>query len=808
MTNRYICIHGHFYQPPRENPWLDEVEVQEGAYPYHDWNERISAECYARNTASRILDENKRIIQISNNYSKISFNFGPTLLSWMQRRDPEAYRAILEADKISQKNFSGHGSALAQVYNHMIMPLSNNRDKRTQVIWGIQDFESRFQRKPEGMWLAETAVDLETLDVLAEHGIKFTILAPGQAKRFRKIGEEHFKDAHLEPIDTRRPYLCRLPSGKTIAIFFYDGNASQSVAFEGLLNNGEAFANRLVSVFDRNSPAPQLSHIATDGESYGHHHKFGDMALAYCTNHIESNHLANMTVYGEYLEKFPPSWEAEIHENTSWSCAHGVERWRSDCGCKIGYQPYWHQQWRKPLREALDWLRDKMIPVYEQGMSAYATDAWGLRDRYIEIVLDRREENIDRFLGQYVRPGLNEDEKLKILRLLEMQYNAMLMYTSCGWFFDEITGIETIQILKYAARTIQLAREVDSIDLEHDFIALLENAPSNLPDIKNGSRAYRVYVQPSIVNLQRVGAHYALTSLFDEYPEEAALYCYTFKSEVYERREAGRMTLVVGRVWIKSTLTLKRAHLQFACLHMGDHNFVAGVDYFKTDADFDLMQQSALEAFSSGNIPQVISRINQYFHSQNYSLWHLFQREQQQILNRVLQATTEEIEASFRSIHEHHYSLMQIKHNSSLSLPKALVTVVEFIVFRDLSQELENETLNRERFENVIAEMKRWNFERDKKSLSLVASRRINHLMEKLERDADNIQLMETADFILKNLSKINLELDVWKAQNICFMIGKRIYRERKTQALHDAHAKDWVNAFESLSGLLKMRTG
>lgn len=804
--NRYICIHGHFYQPPRENPWLDEVEVQEGAMPYHDWNERITAECYARNAASRILDDKKKIVDIINNYSQMSFNFGATLLSWMERRSPDTYRDILEADRISQTRFSGHGSAIAQVYNHMIMPLANSRDKRTQIIWGIKDFESRFKRMPEGMWLAETAVDLESLDIMAEQGIKFTILAPHQAKRYHKIGDNFWHDAHLAPIDTRRPYLCRLPSGRSINIFFYDGHASQEVAFQGLLNSGETLSNRLLSVFDKHSSIPQLSHIATDGETYGHHHKFGDMALAYSLYRIESQQLAHVTNYGEYLEKFPPDWEAEIHENTSWSCAHGVERWKNNCGCRIGYQQNWHQEWRKPLREALDWLRDKVAPLFEQGVSPYAANSWELRDRYIEVVLDRSEANINRFLSQYVRQGLSEEEKLKVLRFLEMQYNAMLMYTSCGWFFDEITGIETIQILKYAARVIQMAQEADSFDLEHEFISRLEKAPSNLSDIKNGARAYKVHVQPSIVSLQRVGAHYALTSLFEKYPEETKLYCYLFRSDNYERREAGRATLAVGEVRVQSMLTLRQAHLQFACLHLGDHNFVAGVDYAKSSETFNMMRDDVLNEFASGSIPQVISRINQHFHGQNYTLWHLFQHEQQDILNRVLQSATEEIESMFRSIHEHQYSLMQIKHNAPLSLPKALVTVVEFILSRDISQELEKEEIDRDKLENVVAEMKRWNFERDKKSIGVVACRRIDYFMDKLSRDPDNVGLMTMIEFILRNLNKINLEMDLWKSQNILFRLGRTIYRERKTQALHDKHARDWVNAFDGLSDLLKIK--
>ena len=340
---RYICIHGHFYQPPRENAWLESIEVQDSAYPYHDWNERITAECYAPNTASRILDGEGYITKLVNNYSKISFNFGPTLLSWLKDNHSDIYQAILEADRLSQENFSGHGSAMAQAYNHMIMPLANRRDKYTQVVWGIADFGHRFGRKPEGMWLPETAVDLETLDIMAEEGIKFTVLAPTQASRVRRIGADDWEDVSDASIDPTMAYRLNLPSGREIALFFYDGPISRNIAFEDTLDSGEKFAYRLTDAFSEERDWPQLVHIATDGETYGHHHRFGDMALAFALEYIEANNLAAITNYGEYLEKNPCTYEVEIFENTSWSCTHGVERWRSDCGDNSGGNPNWNQ---------------------------------------------------------------------------------------------------------------------------------------------------------------------------------------------------------------------------------------------------------------------------------------------------------------------------------------------------------------------------------------------------------------------------------------------------------------------------------
>jgi alpha-amylase/alpha-mannosidase (GH57 family) len=336
---RYVCIHGHFYQPPRENPWLEAIELQDSAYPYHDWNERITAECYGPNAVSRILDSQDRIVRIVNNYARISFNFGPTLLSWMERKAPEVYRAVLDADVESRARYGGHGSALAQGYNHIILPLASLRDKRTQVAWGVADFVHRFGRRPEGMWLPETAVDVESLELLAEHGIEFTVLAPRQARGVRKVGDTAWTDVSGSRVDPSMAYRIPLPSGRSIAAFFYDGPISQGVAFEGLLHRGEQLAHRLLGAFAPARKHAQLAHIATDGETYGHHHRRGEMALAYALHYIETNKLATLTNYGQFLEKFPPTYEATVFDNSSWSCVHGVERWRSDCGCSTKNKP-------------------------------------------------------------------------------------------------------------------------------------------------------------------------------------------------------------------------------------------------------------------------------------------------------------------------------------------------------------------------------------------------------------------------------------------------------------------------------------
>lgn len=804
--NRHVCIHGHFYQPPRENPWLEEVELQDSAYPYHDWNERITAKCYAPNTASRILNAERKIIDIVNNYSKISFNFGPTLLSWIEKCAPEVYQAVIEADREAQRKFSGHGSAIAQVYNHVIMPLANSRDKRTQIIWGIKDFEHRFGRKPEGMWLPETAVDLETLDIMAEHGIKFTILAPRQAKRVRKIGGKKWRDVSNEKIDPKTPYLCKLSSGRIINLFFYDGPISHDVAFSDLLKNGEVFAKRLLGVFPQDHEKPQIVHIATDGETYGHHLRFGDMALAYCLYYIESNNLAKITVYGEYLEKCPPTREVEIFENSSWSCAHGVERWRSDCGCK-GAHPEWGQGWRAPLREAMDWLRDALAPIYEKEMAQYVKDPWQARNDYIEVIHDRSVQNVERFLSEHAVRELSKEEKLKVLKLLEMQRHAMHIYTSCGWFFDEISGIETVQVMQYAARAMQLAKETSGADLEPNYIKILERAPSNIPEFKNGAQVYEMFVKPATIDLLRVGAHYAVSSLFEEYPETTKVYCYTANSETYHRAEAGKQKLAVGRAHLHSDITWEESIVCFAVLHFGDHNLIGGMREYMKDDLFSSMYREINGAFQKGDTTKVIHLMDKHFGMHHYSLWHLFKDEQRKVLGQIVEDTLKDVETLSRQIYEHHYPLMQVMRERGAPLPKALATPLEFILNTDLRKLLENEELDLDRLQKLIEEVKRWSFEPDKITLGFVASQRINKFMEKLSQTPEDVLVLKKIEAILRILSVLPLELDMWKAQNVYFSIGKQLYSGMRENAEKgDNNAKKWIEHFNRLGHYLQVK--
>jgi alpha-amylase/alpha-mannosidase (GH57 family) len=801
---RYICIHAHFYQPPRENPWLETVELQDSAYPFHDWNQRIASECYAPNASARILDNEGCIARIQNNYSKISFNFGPTLLSWMEKEDPEVYRAILEADRVSQERFSGHGSAIAQGYNHMILPLANDHDRYTQVYWGIRDFESRFHRAPEGMWLPETAVDLQTLDIMAQLGIKFTILSPYQAFRFRRLGARAYRDATSGKIDPSRPYLVRLRDGRSITVFFYDGPISQAVAFERLLNSGEQFAHRLAGGFADARDWPQLMHIATDGESYGHHHAHGDMALAYALQFIEENGIAKLTNYGEYLEKHPPQHEAQIIENSAWSCSHGVGRWRENCGCSSGGREGWNQNWRGPLRQALDWLRDTTIALYEQLASAFFSDVWKARDEYVSVILDRSQETRQRFFAANAMRDLSRDEQVIALELLEMQRHAMLMYTSCGWFFDEISGIESGQVIAYAGRVIQLAQKLSSQEdgeaMESGFLARLSEAKSNLPEHGDGAQIYRKLVKPAIVGLEQVAAHYAISSMFET---GAAKYSYAVDPSDYRTFISGKMHLAVGRAEICSTITQDTEQFTFAVLHMGDHSLSAGVRKYAGEDPYTATVLELQRAFSRADIPAVIRVLDRNFGGAIYSLKSLFRDEQRRIMDHILESTLREAEASLRAIYEHHAPLMRFLSDVSYPRPKALAIAAEFVINASLRREFRADFLDLREVRSLLTQAKEEGVPLDSAGLAFVMERKLNGLMQQLQRRPQNLGLLRKILSLLDVLKELPFAVNLWKVENLYYQMSRTSYPELLKQMSVPA---EWFDDFLRLGQRLRIR--
>jgi alpha-amylase/alpha-mannosidase (GH57 family) len=805
--DKYICVHGHFYQPPRENPWLEDVELQDSAYPYHDWNEKITQECYRQNAASRILDDEQKIVDIVSNYSKMSFDFGPTLLSWLAKHEPEVYESVIEADKKSRETFGGHGSAIAQAYNHIIMPLANSRDKYTQVAWGVSDFEHHFRRKPEGMWLPETAVDIETLEILVRHGIKFTILGPHQAKRFRRIGEQEWHNVEHDKLDTTEPYLCRLGSGDVINLFFYQQPTSQEVADGKILQNGEVFARKLAYILENKEGPAGLAHVATDGETFGHHHRYTDMALAYCLNFIETRGLAKITVYGEYLEKFPPEYEVEIYQNSSWSCSHGVERWRGNCGCNYGRYPPGRQQWRAPLREAMDWLRDQLASIYESGMKEYVSDVWGTRNAYTSVINDRSAKNVEEFFAESTGGELSFDEKVRILKLLELQRNTMLMYTSCGWFFDDICGIEAVQIMNYASRAIQLAKELDGRDFEPGYEDILKKAPTNAKEYTDGKEAYIKLVKPNSVDLNRVGAHLAISSIFEEYPQETDIYCYHATIDSYERVNAGIQILATGRAAIQSEIVLEKHLVDFAVLHFGDHNLTGAVNARVPDDVFFEMRDDLKNAFVKGDTTEAIRIMDIFSKGSNYSLWHLFKDLQRSILYQLLETTWQEIDASFRHIYEHNYTIMQIMRGMNMPLPRGLSAPAEFVINEDLCQTIRAGEVDVKQLKQFADQAMRLQLNLDEKTLSFEASHKINNMMKDLENSPQNVDVLERIAETLKILLSMVDGLDIQSAQNACFSLSKKTYPQMNDKAKgNDEVSKKWVECFKNLAQYLNVK--
>jgi alpha-amylase/alpha-mannosidase (GH57 family) len=588
MMDTYLCIHGHFYQPPRENPWLRAIEYQASAYPYHDWNERVTRECYGPNTRARLADAKGHILKLINNYEFMSFDFGPTLLSWLETAHPWIYEQILAADRAGRARFHGHGNAMAQVYNHIIMPLASTRDKLTQIRWGVADFEHRFGRRPEGMWLAETAVDLETLALMAGEGIRFTVLAPTQATAVRSLGpgQEEWTDVLPGKMETTCPYRV-FPdphSSLHMDVFFYDGELSKAVAYEKILSSGDSFLSRIENGVCYEREGACLVNVATDGESYGHHFKFGDMALGWLFDELERGEGLHLCNYGWFLEEFPPRMEVRIKENTSWSCAHGVERWRSDCGCSVGQREGWTQAWRAPLREAMDWLSRELSAVFEKRGRAFFNDPWEARDDYVAVLLDPSPEGRKIFLDRHAgKKALGPEDMVRAFELLESQRMGLYMFTSCGWFFDDISGLEVRQVLMYADRAMALVRRWAGSDLEPGFLSHLSRAGSNDPAYGDGKSVFEKHVLPGRKGAGKIAAGYGTMRLFCEGLAEPGGYFSRVQSLREEEAAVPRGRGRNGEVRIVDPMTGGTQDLAFSAEWKGDVDFRCRVRHEEGD---------------------------------------------------------------------------------------------------------------------------------------------------------------------------------------------------------------------------------
>ena len=815
QVTRFVCVHGHFYQPPRENPWLEVVEQQDAAYPYHDWNERITAECYAPNTRARVLDEQGRITWLLNNYARISFNVGPTLLGWMHQRAPDTYAAIIEADRESMERFGGHGSAMAQVHSHTILPLANDRDRRTEVRWAITDFRHHFGRDPEGMWLPETAVDVSTLDKLAEHGIAFTVLSPYQAARVRRIGEEAWHPAGHGHVDPRMPYLVRLPSGRTITVFFYDGEIARGVAFEGLLSSSERFARRLLEGFDGRS-GPQLVHVATDGESYGHHHRYGEMGLAATLLQLEQRDDVRLTNYAQFLELQPPTHEVEVVAMSSWSCAHGVERWRADCGC--GAEAGGHQGWRAPLRDALEWLRDELAPHYEHQASSLLADPWAARDDYHHVVLDRAGR-LEGFLAEHARTPLDDAARSRVLQLLELQRHALLMFTSCGWFFEEISRLEPVQVLRYAARALQLARELGApADLEQRFLRHLAAAPSNDPRFSDAREVWEHGVAPEVVTLEQVAVHIAISGLTWTYGATERVGAYEVLRDDLHTLTAGRAKASVGRLTIRSVVTHIEARTEFAALHLGDHNFTCGVRPWGDEATYERLGAEVRRWFDTAHFLEVTRTIDEHFPGRTYSLRSLFRDEQRRVLGAVLGDSLKETEEAYRAIHRDQAPLMRYLAELGVRIPRALGRAAEVVLNADIDRELSHQGVGAGVVQHLLDEAARFEVELDQEGLSHTLGSTIERMTRTTagflasddedfdEFTTDHEQTLQRIHELIDIVDRVPFEVDLAPAQDLLWRTLQRNQAELRRRAdTGDPTARRWCSELATMAEALRV---
>ncbi len=768
MSSHWVVVHGHFYQPARENPWLDAVALQDAAAPYHDWNERVNAECYARNAAARMLDDAGHIVRIVNNYAAISFNAGPTLLRWLARQAPPVHAAMLEGDRVSRQAHFGHGNAIAQVYNHVIMPLASPRDQETQVVWGIKDFERRFRRRPEGMWLPETAVDIPTLEVLAAHRMAFTILSPHQAWRIRGGPDSPWFYVAEGALDTAVPYRCRLPSGRSIAIFFYDAALSRAIAFEGLLSDGGALAQRLAAPMGGGDPLPHpapaggrhIRVVATDGESYGHHHRFGEMALAFAQQRLAAGEDVRVTNFGAYLAMHPPTADVEIRERTSWSCPHGVERWRADCGCNTGKG--FHQRWRGPLREAISWLKQELDALFEHQTGGLLQDPWAARDDAIDLV-DADPGAGEALLARHGRPGLGTEQRRGALRLLEVQRQGMLMQSSDGWFFDDIAGPETVQILTHAARALDLARGW-SDTLETEFTRRLREAPGNTAEQPDGAAVYDAQVRPQAVPPVRLVAMHAIASLV-EHPPRIASPAVAIHPLDAERAEAGGHRLLVGRVRLDAPITGDHHEAAYAVVHFGGHEVHCAARVDVPAEQFAEFRAALLRRFGRDVLSEVMRALDAALGPAYFTLRDLPLEDRRRILAALTAQQLQALDETYRRVYQENRALMQYLRDAQAPIPPPMVLAAVVVLTRDLEAELgapPDRALSR-RSSELVGELRSWGRDVRADRFEPLLRARLEGALggsqparERLERAAEVLDLAEAA----------GVTLEVWEAQN------------------------------------------
>ena len=805
MTDKWVCIHGHFYQPPRENPWLEAIEPQPSAHPYRDWNERITAECYRPNAAARVVDSTNHIIEIVDNYQRMSFNVGPTLMSWMEDHAPDVHASLVEADRASARRFGGHGSAMAQVYNHMIMPLASPRDRATQVRWGIADFEYRFGRKPVGMWLAECAVDTASLEALAAEGIEFTVLAPYQAKAWRPPDGNW----RTEPVDPGRAYRCWLPSGRSIDLFFYDGQTAQAVAFERLLVDGHQIISRMTGRGDIEGGAPALCHIATDGETYGHHHRYGDMALAWALSQVEAGWQgARLTNYAEFRAVVPATWEVQLAEDTSWSCMHGTARWREDCGCNSGGKPGWKQMWRRPLRDAFDWLRDQAAAALDHVGRLLFNDPWAARDAYIAVVLRRSAEARDLFLSVHASHVLDPSERERALSLMEMARHAMLMYTSCGWFFDDLSGIETVQCMQYAARVAELIEDIGGDPVEGELVNRLSLARSNLAEEGDGRKVWAQRVRPARIDPAKVCAHVAVHTLVE--PDGVtSVDVYGYQVDFIDRieRRSGRTRMVAGTVRVRSRLTEAATSLCFAGLHLGEQHVTGGIRPPLEELAWGHVLDELSGAFKTADVFEAQRVIDRHFPGAQLSLAALLPGSRKRVIGAVLAEAIAEAAADLASAYDAHVPLIRWLVAHDLPVPGVLRTTAESTLRRRVLANLRSKEPSFQQLRDHMIEAAEVQVSLDTPDIALAASEGLRGLLERVARDDGELDLdvLETITAAAEVAARMRSAVDLWFAQNATWRLLVRLPALQQRAGDGDVAAARASAGLEKLAGILRL---
>lgn len=675
MEKRYIAIHGHFYQPSRENPWTGAIDRQPSAAPFHDWNEKITAECYRPNAFSRILDEKNRIRDIVNNYQLISFDFGPALLAWLGKNEAETYQRIIEGDRESCRIQAGHGNAMAHTYNHVILPLANEQDRITQVIWGIKDFRFRFGRDPESFWLPETGVDSPTLELLTKHGIRFVLLSPFQARRVRPLTKAVWSDVTTTGINPRIPYRCFLPGGRYIDIFFYDAPISTGIAFQGFLNDGHALAQNLRQAFSTSPEGPELVSAATDGESYGHHHRFGDMALAHALKIGVPALGLTLINYGRFLEMSSPRFAVAIKEHSSWSCPHGLGRWEADCGCRTGGPPEWNQKWRGPLRQALDLLRDSLAAVFEREGGKYLKDVWAARNDYLDIILDETKEAKDKYFALHARRSLSLEERSLVLALLEIQRHAMLMYSSDAWFFNDLSGLETIQVLRHAAWALEEALQFVGDGLEGAFLKELAKARSNIPTQGDGRKIYRQQALATRRGPEHAVHDYVLGQLIPKRARKGKIYFYQAARLGEERHSGKKCGLSFSRIKLTSEITLESRDFISTLLNLNKGDLADFVLPYLSKKQYQKVKARFRQELKPGITKETIGRLEKDLGAVCLKVKDASYEARDQFFRYLSKGPLKKAREAFLSLAEENRLLLMMILNLGLEVPGELKEV-------------------------------------------------------------------------------------------------------------------------------------